>query len=107
MLYLLSALLIAAALTAMERFAPFLLFSKGQPPSAIRYLGRVLPLAMMAMLVVFCYKGIDFSSPAGFAPQLTAGLVTGLLHLWRGSTMLSIAGGTAVYMVLIRTIFLQ
>ena len=105
MLYLLLALFISALLTALERFAPFLLFSKAEPPSAIRYLGHVLPLSMMALLVIFCYRSLDFSSASSFAPQLIAGIVTALFHLWKRNTLLSISCGTLCYMALIRTLF--
>lgn len=106
MLYILAAMFIATLLTALERFAPFLLFSKGNPPAVIRYLGHCLPPAMIAILVVFCYKETDFSSISSFIPQLIAGIVTAMLHIWKKSTILSIAGGTILYMILIRTIFI-
>lgn len=106
MIYIFSAMMIASLLTALERFAPFLLFSKGRPPAVIRFLGRMLPPAVIAILVIFCYKELDFSSAPAFVPQLIAGAATALLHLWKRSTILSIAGGTILYMILIRTLFI-
>jgi len=106
MIYILAATLIATLLTALERFTPFILFSQGNPPAFIRYLGHVLPPAMIAILVIFCYKGVDFSTVSAYAPQLIAGTITALLHIWKKSTILSIVGGTILYMILIRTIFI-
>ena len=89
----------------LTRFLPFLLFDRGEaPPKIVLYLGRVLPPAIIAMLVVYCLRGTQFTSLAACAPQLIAAAVTVGLHLWKHSTLLSIAGGTACYMVLIRVI---
>lgn len=91
--------------TQLERALPFLVFRGREVPAAVRYLGRVLPMAVMATLVVYCLRGTTFTSLAGFAPQAVACAVVALLHLWRRSALLSILGGTAVYMVLVQTVF--
>ena len=96
---------VVAAVTMLIRFLPFLAFGGGRPtPRFITYLAGVLPCAIMAMLVVYCLRGTQFTSLAACAPQLIAAAVTVGLHLWKHSTLLSIAGGTACYMVLIRVI---
>ena len=95
-------ILICAAVTFGERTLPFALFRKREVPDVVRYLGKILPMAVIATLVVYCLRGTDFSALCGFVPPLTAAAVTVLLHLWKKSTLLSVAGGTAVYMVLIR-----
>lgn len=89
--------------TLFTRALPFAMFGgRRETPSAVIYLGRVLPPAIMAVLVVYCFKGIDLThSPYGLC-ELVAGMVTAMLHLWRRSTVLSIAGGTACYMILLR-----
>ena len=91
--------------TFIERAFPFLIFRGKEVPEIVRYLGRVLPMAIMATLVMYCLKGISFASAAGFVPMLLASAATALLHLWRGNTMLSIFGGTILYMVLIQAVF--
>ncbi|MBQ7103886.1 MAG: AzlD domain-containing protein, partial [Anaerotignum sp.] len=91
--------------TLFERAFPFLIFRGKEVPEIIRYLGRVLPMAIMATLVMYCLKGISFSSVAGFAPMLIASAVTALLHIRKGNTMLSIFGGTICYMVLVQMVF--
>lgn len=96
---------VCALCTLLERALPFLIFRGKEVPEAVRYLGRVLPMAIMATLVMYCLKGITFSSVAGFAPMLIASAVTALLHLWKGSTMLSICGGTISYMLLVQMVF--
>ena len=90
---------VTALVTMAVRFLPFAVFGKRPLPRVVVYLGRVLPPAIMAALVVYCLKGIDMSAyPFGMA-------VTALVHLWKRNTLLSIAAGTACYMALIRTVF--
>ena len=96
---------ICALCTLLERAFPFLIFRGKEVPEIVRYLGRVLPMAIMATLVMYCLKGISFSSVAGFAPMRIATAITALLHIWKGNTMLSIFGGTVCYMVLIQMVF--
>lgn len=97
---------VCAVCTLIERALPFLIFRGKEVPEIVRYLGRVLPMAIMATLVMYCLKGITFSSVAGFAPPLIASALTALLHLWKRSTMLSICGGTVCYMLLVQVVFL-
>jgi len=74
-------------------------------PPVINYLGRVLPPAVMAMLVVYCYKGIDLHTPEGFLPELIAGLLTVGSYCWKKNTLLSILLGTVTCMVLRQFVF--
>lgn len=92
--------------TLLTRALPFLIFGGRAVPEPVRYLGRVLPMAIMATLVIYCLRGISFSSAAGFAPPLLAAGVTVLLHLWKRSTLISIFGGTVCYMLLVQIIFI-
>ena len=97
------AILLCALVTAAVRFAPFLLFPKGkEAPPFITWLGKRLPRAVMAMLVVYCLKDVHFAAVAGWLPALAGVVATVALHVWRRQISLSIVGGTAVYMVLIR-----
>lgn len=97
---------VCAVCTLIERALPFLIFRGKEVPEIVRYLGRVLPMAIMATLVMYCLKGITFSSVAGFAPSLIASALTALLHIWKRNTMLSIFGGTVCYMLLVQVVFL-
>ncbi len=97
---------VMAAVTFLTRALPFLFFDRGEaPPKLVLYLGRVLPPAIIAMLVIYCLKGISFASPAGWGPQLIAVAVVALLHLWKHNNLLSIFGGTILYMVLVQVVF--
>lgn len=94
-----------AAVTMRTRFLPFLIFGeKGETPAVISHLGRVLPYAVMAMLVVYCLKGLDFSAPGSFPELLCTALVAGL-HAWKRNTLLSIGVGTIAYMLLVQLVF--
>ena len=91
--------------TFLERLLPFLIFRKGEIPSLVRYLGKVLPLAIMATLVVYCLRGTTFDLWGNFIPQTVAAAVTTVLHLWKGNTLLSVLGGTMTYMWLVQMVF--
>jgi len=98
-------ILICAACTLLERALPFLLFRGKAVPEIIRKLGAVLPLAVITTLVFYCLRDVSFETAASFLPQLTAALVTALLHRWKRKVLFSVVGGTALYMVLVQFVF--
>ena len=104
-LWIVAVIAVCALCPLLERALPFLLFRGKRVPEPVEYLGKVLPMAIIATLVVYCLRGMDFHSAAGFAPQLLAGGLTALLHLWKRSTLLSIAGGTLCCMLLTQFVF--
>ena len=92
--------------TQLTRWLPFVMFpEKRKPPKAVLYLGRVLPPAMMGLLVVYCFKGVSWLSGTHGLPELLATAAVAALHLWKRNVLLSIAGGTALYMVLVQLVF--
>lgn len=98
-------ILVVSVVTALLRFLPFLIFSGRETPKFIAYLGKVLPFAVMGMLCVYCLRGTSlFAYPYGL-PEIIACEVVVLLHLTARNTLLSIAGGTACYMLLVQTVF--
>ena len=102
----LASIAVMAAVTFLTRALPFLLFDRGDhPPKAVLYLGKVLPPAIIAMLIVYCLRGMTFSAPEGWVPSVLAGLVAVLLHLWKGNDLLSIFGATGLYMLLVQGVF--
>lgn len=104
--YLWSAVLVSAAVTALIRFLPFWVFCGGRPvPPMVEKLGRVLPYAIMGMLVVYCLKGVSFAALGGWLPSLLACAVTGGLYVWKRNTLLSIICGTVCYMLLVQMVF--
>ena len=97
---------VMAVVTFLTRALPFLLFGRGgEPPQVVLYLGRFLPPAVIAMLIVYCYRGLSLAQVGGWAPGLIAGTAVVLLHIWRKNNMLSIVGGTILYMVLVQAVF--
>lgn len=99
-------ILIMAAVTAVLRFLPFILFPEGKKrPEFISYLGTVLPYAIIGMLVVYCFKNISFMQYPYGLPAIIAGAVVVLLHVLKRNTLLSVFGGTACYMLLINFVF--
>ena len=89
--------------TVLTRALPFLLFGRGaRPAPAVRALGQALPPAVIAVLVVYCLRGTEFTRVGAFLPQLAALACVALLHLWKRNNLLSIGGGTLVYMLLLR-----
>ena len=101
-----AAIAVMAIVTFLTRVLPFLLFDRGEsPPKLVLYLGRVLPPAIIAMLVVYCLRGVSFAAPGGWVPQLLCVAVVAALHLWKHNNLLSIFGGTILYMVLVQAVF--
>ncbi len=97
---------VIALVTAALRFLPFIVFNgTKQTPKLIQKLGRVLPYAIMGMLVVYCLKEISFSSLSGFLPTLIACAVVTVLYVWKRNTLVSIICGTVCHMVLVQLVF--
>lgn len=103
-----SILLIAVVslVTILLRFLPFWIFGGNKKtPEVVTYLGKVLPFAIMGMLVVYCLRGISFTAaPYGVPELISCGLVV-ILHIWKRNTLISIVGGTACYMLLVQVVF--
>jgi branched-subunit amino acid transport protein AzlD len=98
--------ILAVALGTMAtRFAPFILFPEHkEPPKIIMYLSRVLPPAMIGLLVVYCLKSVSFiSSPYGI-PEIISVAVIIVLHKWKHNALLSIVGGTVCYMFIVQNV---
>ena len=98
--------LVMAVVTYLLRAFPFIVFSGKKPtPEFVLYLGKVLPYAIIGMLVIYCVKDISFVSPGNFLPYIIAGAVVVLLHAWKRNTLLSIIAGTLSYMALVQFVF--
>ena len=95
-------LCVGGGVTLLSRELPFLLFRRKAIPNVILYLGKVLPMAIMTVLVLYCVKNTAFGSPAEYLPQLVSLLLVVLLHLWKRNSTVSILGGTICYMLFIR-----
>ena len=92
--------------TVLTRFLPFLIFPAGKPtPKYIQYLGRVLSSAVFGLLVVYCLRGVDPLTGSHGIPELISILLVVILHLWKRQMLLSIAGGTVCYMLLVQFVF--
>ena len=97
---------LCALATMATRFLPFLIFGGKKPtPRYIQYLGKALPGAIFAMLVVYCLRNVNVLQFSYGLPELIAIAVTIGLHLWKRQMLVSIAGGTVCYMLLVQLIF--
>ena len=98
---------VCTAATMLTRFLPFLIFSsKDQdPPEVVRYLGRVLPAAIFGMLIIYCLRNVTPLSGSHGIPEAIAIAVTVALHKWKHQTLVSIAGGTVCYVLLVQMVF--
>jgi branched-subunit amino acid transport protein AzlD len=86
----------------VTRFLPFIIFSeKRKTPPFIQYIGKYLPSAVFGMLVIYCLKDVKIVSGTHGIPELIAIIITVLLHKWKRQMLISIAGGTACYMLLL------
>ena len=92
--------------TMATRFLPFIVFSGNKPtPKFISYLGKALPAAIFGMLVVYCLKNVNLLAFSFGLPELIAIVFVVVLHLWKRQMLLSIAGGTVCYMLLVQLVF--
>lgn len=92
--------------TMTTRFLPFILFPADQPtPKYVQYLGKALPAAVLGMLVIYCLKDVNILAGNHGVPELIAVAVVAALHFWKKRMLLSIAGGTIVYMLLVQLVF--
>ena len=99
-------LVVIALVTMSTRFLPFLVFGENrETPPIIVYLGKVLPYAIMGMLVVYCLKDVHIRSFPYGIPEAIGCLSVALLHIWKRNTLLSIGAGTVIYMLLVQFIF--
>ena len=101
-----AAVLIAvmAVVTMILRFLPFIVFNKNTP-AYISYLGKVLPAALIGMLVIYCLKDVSvIDSPHGI-PELIAALSVVVLQAWKRNSLISILSGTVIYMLLVQLVF--
>ena len=97
---------VASLVTMLTRFLPFLIFrGDKKTPDIIVYLGKVLPYAIMGMLVVYCLKDATFLKPPYGIPELLGCAVVAALHIWKRNSLLSIGVGTVFYMVLVQLVF--
>ncbi|MBQ7769422.1 MAG: branched-chain amino acid transporter permease [Oscillospiraceae bacterium] len=105
-MYKIALIAVAALVTMSTRFLPFLIFGeKRKTPELVLYLGKVLPCAIMGMLVVYCLKEVKpLVYPYGI-PELLGILFVAGLHLWKRNSLLSIGAGTVFYMILVQVIF--
>ena len=97
---------IIAAITFLIRVTPFILFpSNKKTPQYILYLGRVLPNAIIGMLIIFCIKNVSFLKFPFGLPEAVAIIFIIAIHTWKRNTLFSIGGGTILYMFLVQVIF--
>jgi branched-subunit amino acid transport protein AzlD len=93
-----------AAVTILLRFLPFWVF-KGKTPGYISYLGKVLPSAIVGMLVIYCLRSTSIvHAPYGLPEAIASAAVIGL-QIWKRNSMISILSGTVVYMLMIQIVF--
>ena len=92
--------------TMLNRFVPFFVFPAGKPtPKYVQYLGNVLPPAVFGLLIIYCLKNVSIFTGSHAIPELLAITLVIALHTWKRQMLLSIAGGTIFYMILVQFIF--
>jgi len=105
--YTLISILVIAIVTFIVRVAPFIFFGKNKAtPKYVVYLGNYLPPAVISMLIIYCLRNVDVSVfPFGIAEAI--GIITvAALHIWKRNNLISIIGGTVIYMIGIQLIFI-
>lgn len=103
-LYPIFVIAIITAITFLLRALPFIAFGKRPLPKIMQYLAKVLPSAIMVILVIYCLRNIDFTNKPFGLVEISASILVVILHLSIKSMYLSIAGGTIFYMILLRVL---
>lgn len=98
-------IIVASVFTFATRVIPFAAFGKREVPKAIKYLGEVLPCAIIGVLIIYCLKDAYNLEYMTILPQLIGVAITAVMHLWRKNVLLSISAGTISYMLLIHFVF--
>jgi branched-subunit amino acid transport protein AzlD len=96
-------ILVPALITFLLRATPFIFFSKKEVPDMILYIGKYLPFAMMGLLVVFALKGVKLLEYPFGIPEAISVVAVIILHLWKKNMLISIGGGTILYMFIVQT----
>ncbi|WP_371371718.1 branched-chain amino acid transporter permease [Sporomusa aerivorans] len=92
--------------TMITRSLAFIAFPTGRStPKCVQFLGTVLPSAVIGLLVIYCFKDINFYSDSHGLPELIVATAVALLHIWKKNMLFSIAGGTIAYMILVQVFF--
>lgn len=101
-LYALIQVVVMCVITFLIRVLPFIIFGRNKKtPEFIIYLGKVLPMAVMGMLVIYCLKSVSFSVISGWVPAFVSVAFVVVMHIWKRNNLISILGGTVLYMALI------
>lgn len=103
--YLLAVTLVAAGVTWALRALPFAILAPLRSSQLLPYIAERIPVGVMVILTVYTLRHVNVIDPASVVPAMLGVVVTAALHLWKANMLLSIAGGTASYVLLISTIF--
>lgn len=95
-------IIIMSLITLAARALPFVSFKKHKPPRMLDVVEKYIPPAIMVILVFFCIKDVPLLKYPYGVPEFAGIAAVIVLHLWQKNAMLSIAAGTACYMILIR-----
>lgn len=97
---------VIAAVTIILRFLPFVIFNgKREVPKYIIFLGDKLPYAIIGMLIIYCLREVSFGAVSDWLPSFISIIIVVILHIWKRNTLLSIIGGTFVYMFLVQAVY--
>lgn len=97
---------VIAAATILTRALSFVIFPAGKKtPKFVTYLGSVLPFAIISMLIIYCFKSVSITAWPYGIPELIAGVFVVVIHKWKHNLLLSIGGGTLLYMILVQAVF--
>ena len=102
--YALLAILIMSGVTIVLRYSCLIFCRGGKVPAWLDYLGKVLPFAMMPILVMYCIKDTEWHYTGSLVPMLAGIAATAVMHIWKKNTILSLVSGLVIYMVLLRLV---
>ena len=99
-------ILTISIITIILRVGPAWLFPSDKPtPKVLVYLSKVMPIAVIGMLIVYCFRNTVIMTYPYALPEIIAASVTIISFLIKRSTLISIFLGTVVYMILVQFVF--
>ena len=87
-----------------ERLFPFAVFSKRKPGKLIHIFERYIPPVVMIGLLIYSLRDVRFACSTQWVPQISAIIFTIITYIWKKNSLVSIFGGTIIYMILIRVL---
>lgn len=94
-----------SVVTVLLRVTPFVAIDFLRSSVFLRYLGKVMPVGVMALLVGYSLLDVDFTRAPYGLPEIVIMMASGVLYWRTRNPLLSIGSGLAAYVTLASLVF--